>query len=43
MSAVADLLCLIEMIDYLHKNVQVIIETPKLAMTLLFDVSCWWR
>ena len=39
LSAVADLLCLIERLEKLHTKVQGMISPPHLATTLLFDVS----
>ena len=41
-SAVAELLCLIEILEELHIKVQGMITPPHLATTLLYDVSRWW-
>ena len=42
MSAVAEILRLIERLEELHTEVQGVISPPHLATTLLFDVSRRW-
>ena len=42
MSAVAELLCLIERLEELHTEVQRMISSPHLATTLLFNVMWRW-
>ena len=37
--AVAEILCLVERLEELHTKVQVMIISPNLTMTLLYDVS----
>ena len=42
LSAVANLPCLIEILEDLHTEVQEMISSPHLSTTLLFDVSRRW-
>ena len=39
---VAELLCLIDILEYLHTEVQGMITSPHLATTVLHDVLRWW-
>ena len=42
LSAVTDILCLMDRMEKLHTDVQGVISSPHLATTLLYDVSRRW-